>query len=62
MAKGDTIMTLIEVPKNFVINLERRVVKEGKRFKIYLPKAYNSLWSKLSEMKKKVKIIIIVEG
>ncbi len=40
----------------------RSIVREGKRFKIYLPTAYNDVWRELLGRKVKVYIVIDEEG
>jgi len=51
----------VELARKGLIYLgERNVVREGKRFKIYLPKSANSLWEELSEEGKKVKVYVKV--
>lgn len=39
----------------------RKAVREGDRYKIYLPKPYNELWKKLYEEEKKVDLIVVVQ-
>ena len=40
----------------------RSIVREGKRFKIYLPTMYNDVWRGLQGRKVKVYIVIDEEG
>ena len=52
---------LVVVPKEMVIP-DRTIVREGDRFKIYLPKSMNKLWTVLRSRKVDVYIVVIGEG
>lgn len=40
----------------------RTIVKEGNRYKIYLPKSMNKLWNTIRSRKVDVYIVIVDEG
>ncbi len=40
----------------------RGIVKETKRYKIYLPTMYNDLWSELHAKGKKVKVYLVIDS
>ena len=61
--KIDIIVFLPE-PINYVNKIlvrNRRVTKEGERYKIYLSKKYNDIWGKLYREGKKVDTIIVLK-
>ena len=52
---------LIVIPRKLFIP-GRMIVREGDRFKIYLPKSMNKLWTALRSRKVDVYIVVVEEG
>jgi len=42
-----------------IIALNRLIVSENNRYRLYLPKRYNDIWEKLYKEKKKVDLLVI---
>ena len=51
----------VVIPKEYYVP-NRMIVKEGNRFKIYLPMNMNKLWSVLRSRKVDIYIIVVDEG
>ena len=52
---------LLKVVGNRLVIPKRHVIREHKRFKIYLPEYYNEIWEEINRQKKTVDVIIIVK-
>ena len=51
---------ILKVVGNRLVVPKRHVIREHKRFKIYLPEYYNEIWEEINRQKKAVDVIIIV--
>lgn len=58
----ETALEILTAGKGIVIPVSSRsVVKEGKRYKIYLPATMNKLWDELRRKGKDIDIIIVLK-
>ena len=44
-----------------ILAVKRLITREGDRFKLYLPKKYNSIWEKLCHAHKRVDLIVVFQ-
>ena len=44
-----------------VLAVSRRLTKESKRYKLYLPKRYSDVWKKLYEEGKRVDLLVVLK-
>jgi len=44
-----------------VLAVKRLITREGDRFKVYLPKKYNSTWKRLYHTHRKVNLITVLQ-
>ena len=59
----DVIVFLPELIEHIdkILAVKRRITREGGRFKVYLPKKYNSIWERLHHTHRKVDLIIVFQ-
>jgi len=59
--KVDIIVFLPEPIEHIdkILALNRYVIKENNRYKLYLPKKYNDIWEKLHRKNQKVDLLIV---
>jgi hypothetical protein len=51
---------ILKVVGNRLIIPKRHVIREHRRYKIYLPEYYNEIWEEINRQGKTVDVIIIV--
>ena len=51
---------LLKIIGNRVVVPRRHVIREHRRFKIYLPEYYNEIWEEINRQGKTVDVVIIV--
>jgi len=70
-AKVDVLVILPELPSNApdflrlidkIVMRKRRIVREHSRFKVYLSKKYNNVWTFLYRLNAKVDILVFPQG
>lgn len=59
----DVIVFLPELVEHVdkILAVKRLITREGDRFKLYLPKKYNSIWERLCHAHKKVDVIVVFQ-
>jgi len=59
--KVDVIVLLPETIENVdkILALNRYIIKENDRYRLYLPKKYNDIWEELYRKKEKIDLLIV---